>query len=273
VAGNVTEDRTPDGAWAPGGPSLYTARMAASLGAQVALITTLSPAYDRSALAGIELHVQPCDLSPRYANAYTPNGDRTQLLLAPGDTLELDGPLASLGSADALILAPAYHEFERPPVTEIPLVAVSLQGPLRTTNARGEVLPAPNPPRIADRFVRAGWFAFFSEEDTPDGEGLAKHVSESGATAVLTRGFRGATLFAPGSKPVHWDAIPANPTDPTGAGDCFSTAFIVRLAETGDIAAATAFALAAGSLAVEAPGLAGIPARPEIEARLAREAA
>lgn len=271
----MTEDRAPGGGWVPGGPSLFTARTAAALGAQVALITTLPPSYDRSVLAGIELHAQPCALPPRYANSYALNGDRTQLLLAPGDDLEVAAPLRAVGEVDVVLLAPAYHELKKAPVIDCELVGASLQGPLRVTNARHEVSSAPDADarRIVAKFVREGWFAFFSEEDTPSGEGLGAYLASVGATAILTRGYRGATLFEPGSKPRHWDAIPANPTDPTGAGDCFSTAFMVRLAETRDIEAAAAFALAAGSLAVEAPGLAGIPARPEIEARLAREAA
>ena len=56
--------------------------------------------------------------------------------------------------------------------------------------------------------------------------------------------------------------------DPTGAGDCFSMAFIVRMVETGDMDEACRFALAAGSLAVESSGIATIPTRAAVEARL-----
>lgn len=70
VAGNVTEDRAPDGGWVPGGPSLYAARMAHALGARVTLLTTLSPSFDRACLEGLEVPPFPADVLPRYANAY-----------------------------------------------------------------------------------------------------------------------------------------------------------------------------------------------------------
>jgi sugar/nucleoside kinase (ribokinase family) len=114
-------------------------------------------------------------------------------------------------------------------------------------------------------------FAFFSEEDTAQPELLARHVATQGTRVFLTRGYRGAALYTPDGERTY-GPLPADATDPTGAGDCFSTAFLVRLAETGDIEGATRFALAAGAVAVERPGLAGVPSREEIETRL-REAA
>src|SRR6185369_15497457 len=103
-------------------------------------------------------------------NSYDATGDRTQLLLAPGDPIKLEPVLTAFPSADALLLAPAYHELQAAPETTIPLVGVSLQGPLRTTDAHDRVSAASTAAarRIAATFVRPGWFAFFSEEDTPD---------------------------------------------------------------------------------------------------------
>jgi sugar/nucleoside kinase (ribokinase family) len=61
--------------------------------------------------------------------------------------------------------------------------------------------------------------------------------------------------------------------DPTGAGDCFATAFAVRYAETESFAEAGWFAAAAGALAVEGYGLAGVPTRAAIEQRMKQVAA
>jgi sugar/nucleoside kinase (ribokinase family) len=91
--------------------------------------------------------------------------------------------------------------------------------------------------------------------------------------AVLTRGYNGATLFDSDGSHHHWNALRASPVDPTGAGDCFASAFLFRLAETNELAAAMRFALAAGALAVEGSGLAGIATREAIESRMTREAA
>ena len=270
VAGNVTEDRAPGGGWVPGGPSLYSARMAHALGARVTLLTALSPGFDRSCLDGLEVRPSPVSMLPRYANSYNERGERTQLLLHPGEPLVI-GAQEFDPEPDALLVAPAYHEFDATPAIPARFKGVDLQGPLRATD--GEVVkPHPDPRGVAVRFVREGDFVFFSEEDTPDADGLASYVAGLGATALLTRGYRGATLFSKGIQR-HLAAIPATLVDPTGAGDCFATAFMVRLAETGDVESACQFGLAAGALAVEGHGILAIPSREQIEQRLAREAA
>ena len=266
----MTEDRAPDGGWVPGGPSLYAARMAHALGARVTLLTTLSPSFDRACLEGIEVTAFPATMLPRYANAYDPAGDRTQLLLNTGERLDLsDIHFAAL--PDVVITAPAYHEFVTAPAIPARFAAVDLQGPLRAIE--GQVVRShPESHKVVDQFVREGEYVFFSEEDAPDAEGLARYVANSGANVVLTRGYRGATVFT-GAEERRLEALLADSVDPTGAGDCFAAAFMVRLAETGCLDEACAFALAAGALAVGAVGLAGVPTREQIEQRLAREAA
>ncbi|MEP7216354.1 MAG: PfkB family carbohydrate kinase, partial [Anaerolineaceae bacterium] len=170
---------------------------------------------------------------------------------------------------DVVITAPAYHEFVTPPVIPARFTAVDLQGPLRAIE--GDVVRShPEPRKVVDQFIREGEYAFFSEEDAPDPEGLARYLANSGTNVVLTRGYRGATVFIAGEER-HLDALLANTVDPTGAGDCFATAFMVRLAETGSLDEACAFGLAAGALAVGAVGLAGVATREQIEQRLARE--
>jgi hypothetical protein len=263
----VVEDQAPGG-WSPGGPSLYSARTAHALGARVTLVSRIPADYDRVCLAGLDVVGFPARSAPRYANAYSMDGARTQLLLAEGEPLDL-GDLVLDPPADALLVAPAYHEFASLPALEAPVTAVSLQGVLRTVDEGGRVLPAPDPEASVEPFLRAGCFTFFSEEDTADGDALAAFIASRGAIAVLTRGYRGATLFE-GDSVTELQAIGAKPVDPTGAGDCFATAFVVRYVETGDIRAAGAFAIAAGAIAVEGAGLAGVPHRGQVDERLAR---
>lgn len=273
--GNVVEDRQPDGGWAPGGPSLYAARTAAALGVRVTLVTCLSATYDRSALEGIAVIGIPAAETPRYANTYDASGDRTQVLLSAGDAIDEYPALPE--AADALIVAPAFHEFEGRAgmpweCYRAPVRSISLQGILRAVDGEGRVSPAKRPATAIAGLVPRGAHAFFSEEDTADPVALARAVTRSGATAVVTRGYRGATMYR-GSSIIQLDALDARPIDPTGAGDCFATAYTVRLAETGDITQASRYALAAGALATEGEGLAGIPDRAAIERRLSRSAA
>lgn len=273
VVGNVVEDRTPEGGWVPGGPALYSSRLALALGHQVTLITRLVPEYDRRVLDGIDVQALPAVAVPRYDNRYDEHGERTQYLLARGGRLDVPAVVASLSlPCDVLIVAPAFHEIDDLPASPARVVGVSLQGLLRDVRDDGRVVPHRDPWGQVGRFVRPGWFCFFSEEDTADAPGLARQVAAAGARALLTRGYRGATLFS-GGREESLAPYPASPIDPTGAGDCFATAFLVRYAETNDLADACRFALAAGALAVEGHGLAGVPTRAAIRALIRRVAA
>ncbi len=210
---------------------------------------------------------------PKYANSYDRQGNRRQYLLAEGEPLELLPFLKEDEKPEIAFIAPAFHEFRRAPLPfRESLVGVSLQGPLRALTGRQRIIPHSHPMKVAEKFVRPGWIAFYSEEDVTQPEVLGEYISSLRAVAVLTRGYNGATLFDSDGSQHHWDAIPADAVEPTGAGDCFASAFMFRLAETEDLESAMRFALAAGSLAVEGPGLDGIPDRQAIEARMTREA-
>jgi hypothetical protein len=271
IAGNATLDRADDGSWRPGGPALYSARIARELGARVTVVTRLGPTFDTAEFAGAEIVALAAPDTCRYALDYDSRGTRRLALLSPGSQIH-DNDITIAGRPEALILAPAYHEFDGLPTTAAPIVAVCLQGALRTTDADGNIIPAPDAKSCAAPFLRPGVFAFYSQDDTADPDALARFIASEGATAIVTRGHAGATVVT-ATETVDYEAIPAHEVDPTGAGDCFATAFVVMLAETGDREAACSFAIAAGSLAVEGPGLSGVPTRARIEERLRREAA
>jgi hypothetical protein len=247
--------------------------MARALGAEVTLITTLEPDFPAGLLDGLDVRATPGAVA-RYENRYDALGNRTQRLLAPGSDLRLVPHLAPGESFDLVFYAPAYHEFRKAPLRfQGALVGVSLQGALRTTDEEGRVIPHPRPLEAARALVRPGWCAFLSEEDTAAPEALAAVLAAERTLVVLTRGYNGATLFELDGSSTSYPAVPAEATEPTGAGDCFAMAFMVRLAETDSVDQAMRFALAAGALAVEAPGLAGIASRAAIEERMTREAA
>jgi sugar/nucleoside kinase (ribokinase family) len=70
-----------------------------------------------------------------------------------------------------------------------------------------------------------------------------------------------------------WHDVPAYPArevDPTGAGDVYAAAFLVRYRESGDAPASALFASCVASFSVEAPGLEGIPTLAQVEERMAR---
>jgi sugar/nucleoside kinase (ribokinase family) len=62
---------------------------------------------------------------------------------------------------------------------------------------------------------------------------------------------------------------PADERDPTGAGDVFATAFVIRLQETSDPREAARFANITASYSVEQVGVQGIPTRETVLAYMA----
>jgi ribokinase len=99
---------------------------------------------------------------------------------------------------------------------------------------------------------------------TPN-ETEAAAVRDAKGTLVLTLGEQGARL---GDELVP--AFPATPVDTTGAGDAFTAAFAVALAEGRSDLEAVRWGCAAGAHMVEHQGVVpGLPKREELEARLA----
>ncbi|MBA3910126.1 MAG: ribokinase [Rhodobacter sp.] len=96
---------------------------------------------------------------------------------------------------------------------------------------------------------------------------LAKGVG----AVVITLGGNGA-LYRDGTRSVHVPVISAGPVvETTGAGDAFNGGFAVALSEGRDVVEAVRFGCATAGISVTRPGTApAMPARPEIEALLAR---
>jgi sugar/nucleoside kinase (ribokinase family) len=111
-----------------------------------------------------------------------------------------------------------------------------------------------------------GDIVFLSEEDVTEPE-MAVQWRERVPTVVLTRGRDGYTV---------WDALgrhdiapaPGCERDPTGAGDVFATAYLVRYGETGDVLESARFGAAAAAVSVEGIGIESVATREQIEARL-----
>jgi sugar/nucleoside kinase (ribokinase family) len=151
------------------------------------------------------------------------------------------------------------------------IVGVAAQGWLRRLDRSGRVRRRA---WTGEAFWSGGKVLFASEEDLGRRREQVDRWRADVPVVVVTRDRRGARVHAEGARVLvggRWRAIeafPANEVDPTGAGDVFAAAFLVRYHETEDIAESARFASAAGACSVEAPGSASIATRDEIEARM-----
>ncbi len=142
------------------------------------------------------------------------------------------------------------------------LVGIAPQGLMRRWDERGLVTHG----RWDDGgvFLRRCDAVFMSREDVSGDDAYIGELARQARLLVVTDGYHGATVYLGGKA----TAIPprrAKEVDPTGAGDVFGTAFLIRYAETRDPFLAARFANIVASMSVEAPGMDAIPVRADVE--------
>ena len=262
--GHVTKDLTPEG-HVIGGAVTYSALTAQALGLDAAVVTSCGPDVDpASAMPGIPLHVVPSSETTTFVNTYR-DGLRRQVLKGFGGKIRGTDVPATWREAPLVMLGPLTQELDESIIQYLTggIVAASIQGWLRKWDASGEVTPAAWEgatllPRVS--------MAIFSDDDSPSEQQIAGWAGRC-PILIHTHGGDGCSVHIGGA----WHYLPAFPTievDPTGAGDVFATAFLIRFRESNDPLDAARFASCAASFCVEAEGVNGIPTRGQIEERL-----
>ena len=265
AVGHLTVDETPAGL-RPGGSVLYAGLMAHRQGLPVGLLTSHGPDFPREVLPpDIEVVAVPAPATTRFAIEYTPGG-RTLALRARAARLTPADLPARFADATLAYLAPVADEVAPDLAAAFPesAVGVGAQGWCRRWDELGRVSvrPWPDPERV----LRHAQALFLSEDDVAGWEAEALRLYQLVPLGALTCAARGAVLFVNGERyPVH--PAPAVEVEPTGAGDVFAAAFLLRYNAGRDPEAAAAFAAVAGALTVEGEGIAGVPSREQLAAR------
>jgi 1D-myo-inositol 3-kinase len=221
------------------------------------------PARD---LPGVAAFVARSSSTTRFVNEYDDDGTRRQVMSARADALDLNVLPDGWRDPDVLFLAPVAGEI--PGRTALAfaaeVVGAGAQGWLRATDARGAVTPSDWTDPGGD--LAGVHFLFLSKYDLRDPDGAADLLRYVPMIAV-TRGWEGLTLLThQGTHDVP--ALPRTEVDPTGAGDVFAAACLLRYQETGDPLEAAAFGACAASCVVEGVGTSTLGDRAEVERRL-----
>jgi hypothetical protein len=281
--GHATRDLLPDGGWRLGGGVTFAALTALRLGARPAVVTSGTPEV-AAALAALlpsdgALALVAADDATTFENVYA-SGTRRQHLRGRAEALTLDAVPERWRGAPMVLLAPLAQEIAVEFAGAFPgaLLAATPQGWLRRWRADGAVYPGPFD--VAPDVLPHVEALILSREDLlpPPGFGIAGlRVTEADAqivawakvvpVVVVTRGAQGADLYLDGRPPESFPGYPAREVDPTGAGDVFAAAFLLRLHETGDARAAVDFANRVAALSVEGEGVHAIPTRAALLSR------
>ncbi|MBI5649501.1 MAG: ribokinase [Chloroflexi bacterium] len=271
VIGHVVQDVVPDG-YTVGGTTTYSSITARNLGREPGIVTRLAPDFVLpEVLHDIAVHRIPSAHTTTFHNIYR-DGHREQFLLARAEPLEPDDVPPAWRNAPIVHLGPLARELD-PRIAEYfprALVGVTPQGWMRqwddpSTSSGGRVRMRPWE-EAADILPYVDVLVL-SEEDLNGNLALMDEYVRLTRIAVMTQGAQGCMVFANGEAR-QVPGFPAREVDPTGAGDVFAAAFLVRLSETHDPFQAARFANATASFCVEAHGVTGIPTREQVQARL-----
>jgi sugar/nucleoside kinase (ribokinase family) len=266
--GHVTRDRRPGGD-VLGGSVTYGALAAQRLGWDVGILTAAGPDFEPlRELPGVSVFLCRSAATTRFVNEYDEDGTRRQVVTARADDVDLEPLPEAWRDPDALLLGSVANELYGVHATslEAGCVGAIAQGYVRSIDASGVV-------SVRDwaspgRDLLGVHVLFLSEHDLPSADARARDLLGCVPIVALTRGWRGLTLLT--REAVHEvPTLPRAEVDPTGAGDVFAAAFLVRYHESGDPLEAAAFGACAASCAVEGAGVATLGDRAEVLRRMA----
>ncbi len=239
-----------------GGKGSNQAVGCARLGADVDFLTAIGDdAFGQDALAlwreeGVRAEAVIATAATMCAPIFVEPSGENRIVVVPGalehlSRAHVDAFAARIAAADVCVV-----QLEIPVDTALYALEVARRAGVRTI-----LNPAPAPAQPIAPEV---------DYLTPN-ETETEAVRGASGTLVLTLGERGAQL---GDERVP--AFPATPVDSTGAGDAFTAAFAVAVAERLSDLEAVRWGCAAGAHMVEHPGVVpGLPTRAQLLDRLA----
>lgn len=258
-----------------GGTVSFAANTALRMGRHPTIITRAASERDLDELpAEVERIVLPSAVTTTFANVYTPAG-RVQHVYTPAPPILAHEVPPAYHSPRAVLLGPLVDEIgpDIPPLFGAQsLVAAVPQGWMRRWDKSGRVYAKP-------------WQSF--AEILPYVDVLVASMEDIDfdltrlipffhwvPLIVMTEYREGSSIYQraeDGRIDVTRIAPrPAGEVDPTGAGDIFATAFLIRLQETNDPVQAARFANVTASYGVEHLGISGIPTRETVLAYMQR---
>ena len=287
VVGSAARDIASDDArgWRLGGGVAFGGLTLARLGLRTGVVVGVDPpgaiADELQLLrnAGGDVRIVHLERSPVFDNVETPTG-RVQTCLEPGQPIPPPALPDEFRPARTWLLAPVADELPDAWAAVPPpdaLVALGWQGVLRDLPSGG--LTRRRKARPSPLVARADIIGVSRHDVDPDTrlEDLWR-LMKPGATLLVTEGILGGWRFVVSADgPLERRRFPAisagREVDPTGAGDVFLAAYLaarVGSALDGSLRHGSdlRLAAAAASLAVEEPGLRGVPELAAVARRL-----
>lgn len=278
LIGHVTRDligESLDSGYRLGGTVSFAALTALRFGRRPTIITRAADPSELNELPeAVQRVVLPSAVTTTFANIYTPHG-RVQHCHTPAAPITAQDIPTSMRKPRLVLLGPLVNEIG-PDIPQLfdngTLVAAVPQGWMRRWDADG--LVHAKPWENADLILPHLDALILSLEDIDFDISRLTPYFEHVPLVVLTEYRDGSTIYQRQDDGTILQTKiaprPAMEIDPTGAGDIFATAFIIRLQETGDPIHAARFANVTASYGVEHIGVHGVPLRETVLAFMQR---
>lgn len=272
LIGPITQDlvgQERENAYTLGGTVTFAAITALRLGRSPTILSSVAADTDLSELPPeINLHILPSPATTTFANVYHDDG-RVQYCYAQSSTIYAENVTSALRRPRVVLLGPLADEVDAS-VAGIfdtnTVVAAVPQGWMRRWDESGRVFSKPW--ESEETILPHLDVLVLSQEDIDYDLSRLDRAFEGVPLVVITEYRDGSTVYMRGKngelESVKVPPRSANEVDPTGAGDVFATAFLLRLQETGDPIQAARFANVTASFGVESQGVLGIPSREKV---------
>ncbi len=257
-----------DGSCMLGGSASYASLTAHRLGRRVGVVTAASDDFPfMEAFKGIALRNIASSSTTTFLNSYR-DGIREQIVRDVAAPLGPDHVPDDWTRPKIAYLCPVADEVD-PAILERfdgALVGIGAQGWLREWDDAGRI--GKKRWENAESIVPLADAVIFSELDLDEPYAFAESIAPLTSIVIVTQAARGAELFLEGRK-IHVAAHRIHEIDPTGAGDVFAAAFLVRLEQCEDPVESARFACCAASFVCEREGTGGIPGLKQVLERKA----
>ena len=265
--GHVTWDRL-QGQTVLGGSVTYATQTARKLGWEAAALTSAGPDFDPARdLPGVTTFLARGDATTRFVNNYGEGGARTQVLSSRAGDIVLSLVPEEWRNPDVLLIGGVAAEIHGRAAEAFAaeVVGANAQGWVRAFGPGGEVMPCEW--QRPDENLAGVHALFLSEHDIPGALRRSRDLLSFVPMIAVTSGWRGLSLVTrEGTEQVP--GFPRTEVDPTGAGDVFAAAFLMRYQETGNPSEAAVFACCAASCVVEGVAATTLGDRAEILRRV-----
>ena len=265
--GHCCHDVVDDG-FILGGTASYSAIVAKILGRNSSIVSSVGSDFlflDRFKKLGIPFLSVPAQCTTVFKNVYTHEG-RSQYTPFKANRIRRENVPSELHGAQILHLCAIADEIDFSIVEDFgnALIGLTIQGCLRKWDENNKVLP-----KAMDwKFLKGVDIVMLSKEDIKGHEHFLGSMKEYASQVVVTNGKEGAVIYSNG-KEYFFPSFPVNEVEATGAGDVFSTAYLMEYERTADISLACRYAHCAASFVIEDVGLSNLPTPEILQERIA----